>query len=87
MEVKHQIQLANVSEILIQDLNEQMDELFLIQIQTPYFQMSQFIIIQVNAKDKVESSVSSVNNFIVSELKRYSALFVILQRSLCVWSL
>ena len=58
MEIKDQIKFADTPKVLIKYLDEQMDEL----------KHTQFIVILINTKREEKSGISSINNFMVSEL-------------------
>ena len=59
MEIENQIELTNTSKILVQDLNKKMNEL----------KHTQIIIVLINTKSKVQSSIPSINNFMIMELQ------------------
>jgi hypothetical protein len=59
MEIENQIELTNTSKILVQDLNKKMNEL----------KHTQIIIVLINTKSKVQSSIPSINNLMIMELQ------------------
>ena len=59
MEIENQIELTNTSKILVQDLNKKMNKL----------KHTQIIIVLINTKSKVQSSIPSINNFMIMELQ------------------
>ena len=59
MEIVNQIELTNTSKILVQDLNKKMNEL----------KHTQIIIVLINTKSKVQSSIPSINNLMIMELQ------------------
>ena len=59
MEIENQIELTNTSKILVQDLNKKMNEL----------KHTQIIIVLINTKSKVQSSIPSINNLMFMELQ------------------
>ena len=54
MEIKNQVQLAHVPKVLIQHLHKSLDQL----------QDDKFIIIFINDSDKVQGSISLVDDFV-----------------------
>jgi hypothetical protein len=59
MEIENQIELTNTSKILVQDLNKKMNKL----------KHTQIIIVLINTKSKVQSSIPSINNLMIMELQ------------------
>lgn len=59
VEVEHQIQLADIVEILVQNLHEVVNG----------FEITQVVIIHVDTDAEVETSIATINNFEVAELK------------------
>jgi hypothetical protein len=66
VEVEHNIKFTDVSKVLIQSFDKQMNQLTLTKT---YFKMQKFIIIDVDTECKIESSISFVYNFEVMKLR------------------
>lgn len=59
VEVEHQIQLANVVEVFVENFHEIVNRL----------QITQIVIIHVHANTEIQPRISAINNFEVAELK------------------
>ena len=61
IKIKHQIELTNIMEIFIQDFNKIVYG----------FEIVEVIIHDIDTNTKIQSCISTVHNFKVSELKEY----------------
>lgn len=73
VEVEDDVQFTDVVEVLVEDLDEQMDnlqtELNLHRINVSiYLEARQFVIWKINAQGEEKAGISSVDDFVVSEL-------------------
>lgn len=59
VEVEHQIQLADVVEVFVENLHEVVNG----------FEITQVVIVHVDADAEVETSIATINNFEIAELK------------------
>lgn len=60
VEVEHQIQLADVVEVLVENLHEVVNG----------FEIAQVVIVHVDTDAEVETSIATINNFEIAELKK-----------------
>lgn len=59
VEVEHEVQLAHVVEVLVQDLHKVVDR----------FQIRQIVVTHVHTDAKIEASIPSIHDFEISELE------------------
>ncbi len=65
VKIEHQIQLADIAEVMVQNLHKQVDRL----------EIRQLVVSHVNTHAEVKPSIPPVDDLVRFELRKYSQIF------------